>query len=141
MFDPTGWVDPLGLAVCPIKKLEERGFKGVKKTADGGLDYSESNALYSNPKKPDAQPIQVIEYTGDYHSDFEKASMQALGQKTTPKGYVWHHVDYDPATNTGTMQLVKQQAHSGIPHRGGVAVYKAAHPDEVVYVFKTWGGS
>jgi hypothetical protein len=50
-----------------------------------------------------------------------------LSQKTTPSGHVWHHLDdYDPKTNTGTMQLIKQNAHSGISHNGGVAQYKAA---------------
>ncbi|MGT2711761.1 RHS repeat-associated core domain-containing protein [Streptococcus oriscaviae] len=138
-FNPTGWVDPLGSAVCPIQKLKDRGYEGVTQTQNGGLDYSGSNALYSNPKKPDVNPIQTIEYTGDYHTDFERASMQALGQKSTPRGYVWHHMDYDPQTNTGIMQLVKQDAHRGIPHRGGVADYKAAHPDIESYIFQAWG--
>ncbi|WP_411969640.1 HNH endonuclease [Pseudomonas sp. p1(2021b)] len=50
-----------------------------------------------------------------------------MNQKTTPRGYVWHHLDdYDPKTNKGTMQLVEQRAHQGVPHKGGVAQYKAA---------------
>ncbi|MGO4797007.1 HNH endonuclease [Serratia quinivorans] len=33
-----------------------------------------------------------------------------------PSGYVWHHLDdYNHETNIGTMQLVKQKAHQGIP--------------------------
>ncbi|WP_268241162.1 HNH endonuclease signature motif containing protein [Shewanella hanedai] len=131
------WVDPLGLATCPLKKLEERGFHGVKQNENGGLDYSESNALYSNQKKPDVNPIQNIEYTGNYHKDFEAANMAALGQKSTPKDYVWHHVDdYNASTNTGTMQLVHKDAHRGIPHNGGVSQFKKATGSS--YVFKTW---
>ncbi|MNC11034.1 hypothetical protein D3C75_587180 [compost metagenome] len=40
---------------------------------------------------------------------------------------MWHHVDdYNPKTNKGTMQLVEQRAHQGVPHNGGVSQYKAA---------------
>ncbi|MGN8274944.1 RHS repeat-associated core domain-containing protein, partial [Pseudomonas sp. SMN5] len=124
--NPIGYADPLGLAVDPLIKLKERGYTGVTKTPGGGLDYSESNALYN--KKPGVNPIVRIEYTGDYGKDFEAANKAAkLSQKTTPSGHVWHHLDdYDPKTNTGTMQLIKQSAHNGISHNGGVAQYKAA---------------
>lgn len=118
------WIDALGLATCPLQKLADRGFSGVSRNENGGLDYSNSNALYH---KNGANPIQAITYTGDYETDFQNASMAALGQKTTPRGYVWHHVDdYNPEDNTGTMQLVKQEAHNGIPHVGGVSQYQAA---------------
>lgn len=134
---PTAFVDPLGLQVCPIQKLKDRGYTGVTLTENGGLDYSSSNALYSNPKRPDVNPIQTIEYTWNYHADFEAANMVALGQKSTPKGYTWHHVDdYNPTTNSGTMQLVKTDAHTGIPHSGGVAQYKEATGNS--YIFKFW---
>ncbi|WP_434628399.1 RHS repeat-associated core domain-containing protein [Pseudomonas sp. Z6-14] len=124
--NPIGYADPLGLAVDPLIKLKDRGYTGVTKTPGGGLDYSESNALYN--KKSGVNPIVRIEYTGDYGKDFEAANKAAkLSQKTTPSGHVWHHLDdYDPKTNTGTMQLIKQNAHSGISHNGGVAQYKAA---------------
>ncbi|WP_039013265.1 RHS repeat-associated core domain-containing protein [Pseudomonas brassicacearum] len=124
--NPIGYADPLGLAVDPLIKLKDRGYTGVTKTPGGGLDYSESNALYN--KKPGVNPIVRIEYTGDYGKDFEAANKAAkLSQKTTPSGHVWHHLDdYDPKTNTGTMQLIKQNAHNGISHNGGVAQYKAA---------------
>ncbi len=118
------WIDPLGLATCPLQKLADRGFSGVSRNENGGLDYSNSNALYH---KNGANPIQAITYTGDYETDFQNASIAALGQKTTPRGYVWHHVDdYNPEDNTGAMQLVKQEAHNGIPHVGGVSQYQAA---------------
>ena len=96
---PIGYADPLGLAVDPLIKLKDRGYTGVTKTPGGGLDYSESNALYN--KKPGVNPIVRIEYTGDYGKDFEAANKAAkLSQKTTPSGHVWHHLDdYDPKTN------------------------------------------
>ncbi|MFP1910275.1 RHS repeat-associated core domain-containing protein, partial [Lonsdalea quercina] len=132
--NPLTWIDPLGLARCSIQKLEEKGFTGVKSTKNGGLDYANSNALYS---KEGVNPIRRIEYTGNYHKDFEQANIAALGQKTTPKGYVWHHLDdYDPVTNTGTMQLVQQAAHRGIPHVGGVSQYQEI--TGLKYIFKTW---
>ncbi|WP_259642134.1 HNH endonuclease signature motif containing protein [Pseudomonas syringae group genomosp. 7] len=69
-----------------------------------------------------------MEYTGDYTKDFEVSNkMAGLNQKSTPTGYVWHHIDdYDASTNRGSMQLVEKQAHSGIPHKGGVSQYKTA---------------
>ncbi len=138
--NPVQWVDPLGL-ICKehvetksMAKLEELGYSGVRVTENGGLDYSNSNALYSNEG---VNPIIKIEYSGDYLTDFESASRQALGQKSTPKGYVWHHLDdYDPVTNTGTMQLVEAPAHRGILHNGGVSQYKAATDNS--YIFKSW---
>ncbi|MBA7901240.1 HNH endonuclease, partial [Escherichia marmotae] len=124
--NPLSWIDPLGLAVDPIAKLEDRGYTGVTRTSSGGLDYSDSNALYN--KRPGVNPIVTIEYTGDYLKDFEAANMKAgLNQKTTPRGYVWHHLDdYNAETNKGTMQLIKQGAHQGISHSGGVSQYKKA---------------
>ncbi|WP_444915696.1 RHS repeat-associated core domain-containing protein [Microbulbifer sp. TRSA007] len=138
--NPVRWVDPLGL-VCKevvetksMEKLKNRGYEGVVVTEKGGLDYTSSNALYSKEGKVS---IVRIEYSGDYLTDFEMASREALGQKSTPKDYVWHHLDdYDPETNTGTMQLVEKRAHTGISHNGGVSQYKAATGNS--YTFKTW---
>ncbi|SET65414.1 RHS repeat-associated core domain-containing protein, partial [Thorsellia anophelis] len=138
VHNPTGWIDPLGLAEAncySIQKLESKGFTGVEVTKNGGLDYSKSNALYS---KDGVNPIQTIEYTGDYHEDFALANA-AIGRKTTPKGYVWHHLDdYDPGSNTGTMQLVSQDAHRKIVHFGGVAQYKKVPENSNSYIFKIW---
>jgi RHS repeat-associated protein len=48
--NPVGYADPLGLAVDPLVKLKDRGYTGVTKPPGGGLDYSNSNALYNkNP--------------------------------------------------------------------------------------------
>lgn len=78
--------------------------------------------------KAGINPVVYIEYTGDYLHDFHAANTEAgLNQKTTPSVYVWHHLDdYNPETNKGTMQLVKQSAHQVISHTGGVSQYKAA---------------
>jgi len=122
--NPLRWMDPLGLDA--LSKLAERGYNGVVQNSAGGLNYAESNALFA--KNPNVNPIISIEYSGDYIKDFELANKEAgLNQKSAPRGYVWHHLDdYDPKTNRGTMQLVEQGAHQGVPHKGGVAQYKAA---------------
>ncbi|MET4141163.1 HNH endonuclease [Pedobacter sp. UYP1] len=118
-----------------LQKIKDRGFKGVKPTSNGGLNYAKSDALY--PIKEGQKNIVKIKYTGNYAEDFEKASSKALGQKSTPKGYVWHHLDdYNPKTNSGTMQLVKVEAHRGVSHVGGCSQYKEATGNS--YIFKTW---
>ncbi len=79
------------------------------------------------------QPGQVntvtITYTGKRGTDYAAAN-QAAGLGTSqrpPKGYSWHHVaDYNPVTNTGTMQLVKTEAHRAKGHEGGVKQYEQA---------------
>jgi hypothetical protein len=122
-------------SAAELKKIEDRGFTGVQATPNGGLNYANSDALY--PVKEGQRNIIEINYSGDYTTDFQAASLAALGQKSTPKGYVWHHLDdYNPATNTGTMQLVKQEAHNGVSHTGGCSQYKAATGNS--YTFKTW---
>jgi hypothetical protein len=110
------------------------------------LDYSDSNALYNNPGrlKPDGTPVQSIvkiKYTGDYGQDFEAANQAGFGQKSTPslngEQYTWHHLDdYNPQNGEGTMQLVRQDAHNGIPHTGGVSQYENFTGNQ--YTFKGW---
>jgi hypothetical protein len=91
-------------------------------TENGGVDFSNSNALH-----PSSGAVVEIEYTGSYPLD-EQAANAAGGFPSKPAGYTWHHVaDYDPTTNTGTMQLVETAAHqANQPHVGGVAQYQGA---------------
>lgn len=122
-------------SAAELQKIEDRGFTGVQATPNGGLNYANSDALY--PVKPGQRNIIEIDYSGDYTTDFQNASMAALGQKSTPRGYVWHHLDdYNAGTNRGTMQLVKQEAHNGVSHMGGCSQYKEATGNS--YTFKTW---
>jgi len=67
-----------------------------------------------------------MQYTGDYDLAFQTPNKAAgLNQKKAPSGDIWHHLDnYDPRTNTGTMQFVEQEAHRGIPHKDGLSQYK-----------------
>jgi filamentous hemagglutinin len=57
--------------------------------------------------------------TGNYAIDAAKAN-SVLGLKSTPTGYVWHHVE-----DAMTMQLVPQDLHWAVRHTGGAAVINA----------------
>lgn len=106
-----------------MAKVEGKGLEGVKVTDYGGLDYSDSDYLYPDKTKA----IQTIDYTSSYTGDFNAAN-KAAGFDATPDGYTWHHLDdYDPLTNSGTMQLVETDAHQGVSHNGGRAQKKHAH--------------
>ena len=122
VHDPLTWVDPFGLA--------GRGNcgTGVHRNSSGGVDFSQSPDLY--PVSGNQKNIVRIEYTGSRRQDFGAAN-RAAGISTTqqpPRGYTWHHLDdYDPGTNTGTMQLVSRESHEATyPHSGGVAQYERA---------------
>jgi len=114
VHNPTGWVDPFGLA--PLS----------------GVDFSGSDSLYQGG----ANTVK-IQMQGSRYRDFKAANAQA-GYKSTsgnftgkshPDGYTWHHVDdYDPVTNTSTMQLVETSAHEATyPHKGSVSQFEKHH--------------
>jgi hypothetical protein len=68
-----------------------------------------------------------IAYTGGRNGDYAAANA-AAGYGATPGGYTWHHFeDYDPFSNTGTMQLVLTAAHSAVFHFGGAWQWQLAH--------------
>jgi len=101
---------------------------GPVRNANGGVDFAGTPHLY--PAGEGQSNTVKIEYTGSRRQDFGAAN-QASGVGTTqkpPDDYSWHHVnDYDPATNTGTMQLVETAAHEATyPHNGGVKQYQDA---------------
>ncbi|EKM8120832.1 hypothetical protein FR731_12165 [Enterobacter hormaechei] len=74
-----GWIDPQGLTVYSIAKLNEYGYSGIVQTPTGGLDYSGSNVLY---KKAGINLVISIEYTADYLQDSHAANIEAgLNQK------------------------------------------------------------
>ena len=52
-----------------------------------------------------------------------------------PGKYTWHHLDdYDPITNTCTMQLVETGTHVKCnPHLGGVEIVKRYFPEVNLY--------
>jgi len=112
--NPLGWIDPTGLSRYP------------------GVDFSGSDALY-----PHGESIVKIKMTGSRYGDFKAANdiagyANASGNitgKSHPENYTWHHLnDYDPVTNTSTMQLVKTSAHeASFPHSGSVSQFEKHH--------------
>jgi len=112
--NPLGWIDYTGLSRCP------------------GVDFSGSDALY-----PHGESIVKIKMTGSRYGDF-KAANDITGYvndsgnitgKSHPENYTWHHLnDYEPMTNTSTMQLVETSAHEvSFPHSGSVSQFEKHH--------------
>jgi hypothetical protein len=99
---------------------------GVTRTANGGVDFAHSPDLF--PVAEGQKNIVRIEYTGTHARDYGAANRAAGFGDTqkAPRNYTWHHLDdYDPITNTGTMQLVRSNTHKATyPHFGGVAQYQ-----------------
>jgi RHS repeat-associated protein len=81
--------------------------KGVKFTLKGFPDFSP----YAKIK------ISVSGLTGEA-SDFAKAN-KAVGLKSTPTGYTWHHVE-----DGLTMMLIPRDLHEAVRHTGGAALLK-----------------
>lgn len=47
------------------------------------------------------------------------------GHKQKYGDVTWHHVDYDPKTNTARMQLVTRADHEAkLPHKGSVKAFE-----------------
>jgi hypothetical protein len=72
---------------------------------------------------PDFSPYKVAEVrleglSGNYGNDAALAN-KAVGIKSTPQGYVWHHVE-----DGETMQLIPQDLHNAVRHTGGSAVIR-----------------
>jgi A nuclease of the HNH/ENDO VII superfamily with conserved WHH/Pretoxin HINT domain len=107
----------------PAQRAASKGFHGIKSTKNGGPDFKSSKYMH-----PSGKGEQRIPYTGSRDGDFDVANFKA-GFEETPDGYTWHHLDdYDPITNSGTMQLVRSDAHlQTLPHTGGVAQYQTIH--------------
>ena len=114
VHNPLEWVDPLGLSKY------------------SGVDFAGTDALYQGGTN-----VVKIQMTGGRYGDFKAAndiagykgaSGNATG-KSHPDGYTWHHLDdYDPATNTSTMQLVKTEAHeASFPYSGSVSQFEKEH--------------
>jgi len=56
--------------------------------------------------------------TGVYRTDAALANA-AVGLKSTPKNFVWHHVE-----DGFTMQLIPKSTHNSVRHTGGAAVIR-----------------
>jgi len=122
----------------PLKDGEEYGLENLKQTANGGVDFSDSDYILRTEA---GEPIQVkIKATGDRVKDYKQAeqilkdeygididfkSMRTGSDKT----HVWHHMDdYNVATNETTMQFIDIDAHKAIrTHAGSAKQYHVAN--------------
>ena len=92
--------------------------------ADGSVSYTdldENTVLYNSNGYPDFSPYKMTQaddvagMTGVYSHDAALANAK-VGFKSTPEGYVWHHVE-----DGKTMQLIPQDIHQHFPHTGGAS--------------------
>jgi RHS repeat-associated protein len=109
--DPNAWTDPLGLATS-----------GPRIDSDGFFARRHEHGRGQNPAKSRV----TIPYQGTRDRDFTVANREAGFTNGTPDGYTWHHVNYDPETGMGEMQLVRRTVHASKGHAGGVSQFQAA---------------
>ena len=92
--------------------------------ADGSVSYTDldgNTVLYNSNGYPDFSPYKMTQandvagMTGVYSHDAALANAK-VGFKSTPEGYVWHHVE-----DGKTMQLIPQDIHQHFPHTGGAS--------------------
>ena len=82
-----------------------------------------SGVRFTEQGFPDFRPYSKAEVgleglTGVYRVD-ERLANAAVGLKSTPKGFIWHHVE-----DGFTMQLIPKSTHSSVRHTGGAAVIR-----------------
>lgn len=115
----------------PLQDGEDYGLENLKQTANGGVDFSDSDYIL---RTETGEPIQVkIKATGDRAKDYRLAEqtlredygidMDFKSMRTgSDKTYVWHHLDdYNAATNETTMQFIEIDAHKAIKQHAGSA--------------------
>ncbi|WP_413793943.1 MULTISPECIES: two-partner secretion domain-containing protein [unclassified Pseudomonas] len=82
-----------------------------------------SGVKFNEQGFPDFSPyakaqVDIKGLTGNYAKDAAMAN-KSVGIKSTPKGYVWHHVE-----NAKTMLLIPKDIHNAARHTGGAAVLR-----------------
>jgi len=86
------------------------GYGNLLKEEKGGREGFSDFSPYAKAK------VNVAGLKGDHYYDFKMAN-EALGLKSTPKGYTWHHVE-----DGMTMMLVPSDVHSAVRHTGGASL-------------------
>ncbi|WJE51146.1 WXG100 family type VII secretion target [Bacillus cereus] len=121
--------------LTPAERAAKKGFPDIKTSPNGGPDFTDTPYLY--PVKEGQRNIVPIEMTGNRQKDFkvanERAGFPEAGRNPPHEDYTWHHFDdYDPVTNTCTMQLVQKDAHTAtFPHKGSCAQYDEYHGEKI----------
>ncbi len=125
-----GSKDPLGLvgSVRPFGYVEdplvETDPDGLAARIVGG--FFAARHEYGRGRSP-AGRVR-IPYQGSRSRDFTLADRMAgfTPDNPRPANYTWHHVDYNPRTGHGTMQLVLTSVHDSVSHAGGVSAFRRA---------------
>jgi len=81
-----------------------------------GVEFTEQG--FPNFRPYSQAEVEIPNLTGKYSIDSQLAN-EAMGFPSTPKGYVWHHVE-----DGATMQLIPQGVHNSVRHTGGAAVIR-----------------
>jgi hypothetical protein len=110
----------------PASRASEKGYSDISTTLNGGPTLAGSDHLY--PAGEGQRSVVKIKLTGSRRAD-KKLANELGGFTEAPDGYMWHHVDdFDPATGTSSLELVKNHAHRATyPHSGSVAQYQRFH--------------
>ncbi|UPQ78119.1 HNH endonuclease [Flavobacterium azooxidireducens] len=71
----------------------------------------------------------------DYYDKVLATELSEISLKDIKGKYTWHHLDdYDPITNTCTMQLVEMNIHRACSsHIGAVEIVKNVYPEANLY--------
>ena len=112
----AGVVRGVGKNVPRINGRSPINSKYANQTHPSGVRYNENGF-------PDFSPhakaeVNINGLTGNYVKDAAMAN-KSVGLKSTPDGYVWHHVE-----NAKTMQLIPRDIHNAARHTGGAAVIR-----------------
>jgi hypothetical protein len=120
---PEGTTTKEGRSTAVYPGSEEKGLYGVGMTEEGTPNFAGTDYLYQ--VRNGQRNIVQIKLSGRYGTN-ETAANAAAGLAKTPAGYSWHHLDYDPVSGMGTVQLVETWAHvSTYPHTGGAGQFRA----------------
>ena len=134
-------------AYDPVGAGQEAGIKNLKRTANNGADFSETNSILRT-KKNKAVEITITP-TGNKYQDC-KAAEKALREQGVDvdfkklskgkDGYTWYTMDdYDATTNKVTMQYVKKEDLDEIgPYASGQQQYHSANGEGYGKENKDW---
>jgi hypothetical protein len=98
------------------------------------VDLAGTKYLY--PVTGTQKNIVKIKLTGnDYYDKILAEELSGIALKDIEGKYTWHHLDdFDPITNTCTMQLVDMKVHKYCaPHIGAVEIVKNYYPEASLY--------
>jgi hypothetical protein len=105
-------------------------------TSKAGLCVDFAGTPYLYPVQAGEKNIVKIKLTGsDYYDKILAERISGIGLNKIKGKYTWHHLDdFDPNTNTCTMQLVDTNVHRACSyHIGAVEIVKRFYPDTKLY--------